>query len=513
MNLLRVLGIVSAMTLISRVTGFVRDVLVAGIFGTSYATDAFFVAFRIPNMLRRLFAEGVLSQAFVPTLGLVKEKEGRAAAQLLMNRVFTFLVLLTTVLSITGMILSPIIVHSMVPGFIGQPSFVLTIHLLRIVFPYLIFIAVASLYAGILNTWHHFLTPAFSPTLLNVSFILSMVLFAQHGHHDIYILAWAVLVGGFLQILIQIPVLWHKKLIPALDYHILHISVTQMLKRMGPMIISSSVAQISLFISTLLASFLPKGSISWIYFADRLLELPIGLLGAALGTILLPTLTNITTRNTHDTQYAKVIDWGLRTVVLFAVPATIGLATLAGPILQTLFFHGAFSQYDIEQTRAALLGYTVGIVPIIGIKVLAPGYYATQNTTTPVKIALLSLLVTQMANIVLIGKLQQAGLTLSISIGAWCNASLLYFGLQKSKRYHPQQGWRALMLQVLIASSVMMLPIEYGLHHLEWVHCATHTRFTRLFSVCICSATLYFAVLWLLGMRLRHFLIQTQGTL
>ncbi|MGH6630518.1 MAG: murein biosynthesis integral membrane protein MurJ, partial [Burkholderiales bacterium] len=376
-------------TLVSRVLGFVRDMVIARAFGAGIYTDAFFVAFRLPNLLRRLFAEGAFSQAFVPVLGEHKNAKGEDPTRSLVDGVATLLTVALIVVSAAGIIAAPLVIYVTAPGFAANADkFAITVDLLRITFPYIFFISLTSLAGGILNTWSRFSVPALTPSLLNVSFIVFAVWLAPYFDPPVKALAWAVFFGGALQLAFQLPFLWKSRMLPRITWAPRDPGVTRILRLMGPAVFGVSVGQISLLINTIFASFLVTGSVSWLYYADRLMEFPTGLLGVALGTILLPSLSRSFAEKTAE-EYTKLLDWGLRLTFLLAAPCAVALAVLAVPLISTLFRHGEFSVQDVLMTRSALVAYSIGLLALILVKVLAPGFYARQNIRTPVKIALI----------------------------------------------------------------------------------------------------------------------------
>src|SRR4051812_44185927 len=388
MNLLRALLTVSGLTLISRVMGFARDFFIARAFGAGVASDAFFVAFRLPNLLRRLFAEGAFSQAFVPVLSQYKTREGEAATRLLVDHVASVLGLALIVVSALGVAFAPFIVTLSAPGFADEPEkFQLTASMLRVTFPYIFFISLVSLSGGVLNTWSRFSIPALTPTLLNVCFIVGALVATPYVHPPAMVLAWSVLAGGVAQLAFQVPALLRIGMLPTPRRPVLDPGVRRILVLMGPAVIGVSVAQISLLINTMFASYLDTGSVSWLYYADRLMEFPTGLLGVALGTILLPSLSRSHAAGNLD-EYSKLLDWGIRLTLLLALPAAVALAMLSIPLVTTLFHYGAFTDLDVMMTRQALMAYSLGLLGLILVKVLAPGFYARQNIATPVKIAI-----------------------------------------------------------------------------------------------------------------------------
>ncbi|MBB1605919.1 MULTISPECIES: murein biosynthesis integral membrane protein MurJ [unclassified Pseudomonas] len=506
MNLLKSLAAVSSMTMISRVLGFVRDTIVARMFGAGMATDAFFVAFKLPNLLRRIFAEGAFSQAFVPILAEYKTQQGEEAARTFIAYVSGLLTLVLALVTALGILAAPWVIWITAPGFADTPEkFDLTTALLRVTFPYILLISLASLAGAILNTWNRFSVPAFVPTLLNVSMIAFSLFLTPYFDPPVMALGWAVLAGGLAQLLYQLP---HLKKIGMLVLPRLNLrdsGVWRVLKQMGPAILGVSVSQISLIINTIFASFLAAGSVSWMYYADRLMELPSGVLGVALGTILLPSLAK-TYASDDRHEYSRLMDWGLRLCFLLVLPCALALALIAEPLTVSLFQYGKFSANDALMTQRALIAYAVGLLGIILVKVLAPGFYARQNIRTPVKIALFTLISTQAMNLVFIGPLKHAGLALAISLAACLNAGLLYWQLRKHDLFEPQPGW-AKFLGKLVLAVLVMSAVLLGLMHFmpAWDLGGMPLRLARLGVLVVAGVVAYFGMLALLGFRLRDF--------
>ncbi|MGE5792899.1 MAG: murein biosynthesis integral membrane protein MurJ [Bacteroidota bacterium] len=506
MNLLRALATVSGMTLVSRVLGFVRDAVIAAVFGAGLATDAFFVAFRIPNLLRRLFAEGAFSQAFVPILGEYKAQHGEAETKRLVDRVATTLTLALVVAAALGVAAATLIVYLTAPGFAADAEkFDLTVAMLRITFPYIVFISLVSLAAGVLNTWSRFAIPAFTPTLLNVAFIVAALFGARYFDPPVLVLAWAVLAGGVLQLALQLPALARIGLLPRPDFAPGDPGVRRILVLMAPAIVGVSAGQINLLLNTIFASHLRTGSVSWLYFADRLMEFPTGLLGVALGTVLLPSLAKAFAEGARE-EYSSLLDWGLRLTFLLAVPAAAALAVLATPLIATLFFHGRFGAEDLAMTRAALIAYSAGLLGLILVKILAPGFYGQQNIRTPVKIAFVAVAATQVLNFALIGPLAHAGLALAIALGACLNAALLYRGLRTREIYRPLPGWGPFLVKVAAAVALMAIVLAFAAGPAGWWTAADwRLRAAALVGLVALGAVVYFAALWALGFRARDF--------
>jgi len=506
MNMLKTLATVSSMTLLSRILGFVRDTVIARVFGAGLATDAFFVAFKIPNFLRRLFAEGAFSQAFVPILAEYKNRCGEVELRELVDYVSGVLALVLALVTVIGVIAAPVIIYISAPGFAATPDkFNLTVDLLRITFPYILFISLTAFAGGILNTFGRFAVPAFTPVLLNLSFIVFTLWLAPYFDPPVKALAWAVFVGGVLQLAFQAPYLVRLKLLPRFKLNLKHEGMRRVVRQMGPAVFGVSVGQISLLLNVIFASFLVTGSVSWLYYADRLMEFPAGMLGAALGTILLPSLSKHHA-NDSSVEYSALLDWGLRLTFMLAVPAAVALALLAMPLIATLFKYGAFTAADAYATRAALMAYSVGLLGLILVKVLAPGFYARQDIRTPVKIAIVTLIVTQLMNLAFVLPLQHAGLALATGIGACFNAALLYRGLRGRGIYTPRPGWLTFLLKLALAVYAMGLVLWLTAGAPEtWLYADATERLLRLAWVVMLGAATYFASLWLLGFRLRDF--------
>lgn len=506
MNLLRALATVSGMTLLSRILGFVRDFVIARTFGAGLATDAFFVAFRLPNLLRRMFAEGAFSQAFVPILAEYKNRRGEAETKRLVDHVASALFLAVLAVTLIGMLATPALIYVSAPGFSKDADkFALTVDLTRITFPYILCMSMVALSAGILNTWSRFALPAFTPVMLNVAMIAGALALAPHFEEPVKALAWSVLAGGVLQLAIQLPALAKIGMFPRFGLLLRDEGVRRILKLMAPALLGVSVSQVSLVINTIFASFLPSGSVSWLYYADRLMEFPAGLLGAALGTILLPSLSRSHASQRHD-EFSALLDWGLRLTLLLTLPAALALAILAVPLLSTLFQHGAFEASDVLATRSALAAYSVGLSGLILVKVLAPGFYARQDIRTPVKIALLTLAATQAMNLAFIVPLKHAGLALSIGLASCLNAGLLYRGLRSRGAYRPQPGWRAFLAKLLAALMVLGLVLWFAMGtEASWLAEHGLARVLRLSAVVAAGIAVYFGSLFALGFRLKDF--------
>jgi putative peptidoglycan lipid II flippase len=506
MNLLRALSTVSAMTLLSRITGLARESLKAVAFGAGLQMDAFEAAFRLPNILRRLFAEGAFAQAFVPILAECQRQKGDAATRDLVGKVAGLLAVVLLIVSVVGVLAAPWLVYLLASGFARTPGKVeLTADMIRVMFPYILFISLVSLAGGVLNVYRRFAIPAFTPVLLNLSIIGAAIFVAPHVEPPIMALAWGVAIGGVAQLALQIRPLARLGMLsrPRLVWR--DPDVRRVLSAMGPALLGVSAAQISVLINTQLAAFLGNGRISWITYADRLMEFPSALLGVALGTILLPSLA----RHYHDAnhgQYRELLDWGLRMTFLLALPAALALALLGAPLVATLYQYGLFTVNDVWQTRVALLGYSVGLLGIITVKILAPGFYARQDMRTPVRTAFLSLIVAQSLAVALMFEIGHAGLTLATSVGATVNALLLYRALRRAEIYVPAPGWGRFFARLLVALAVLGVVLWFASGPDElWVRAGFAAKVSRLALVIVAGAVAYFGSLWLLGFRLDDF--------
>jgi putative peptidoglycan lipid II flippase len=510
---------VSVFTLASRVTGLVRELLVASLFGASALTDAFNVAFRIPNLFRRLFAEGAFSQAFVPVLAASRAQHGEAATRELIDSVATALAWSVLALSVLGVLASPWLVWALASGLQQDArGYDAAVHMTRWMFPYIAFMSMVALSAGILNTWKRFAVPAATPVLLNVSVIAAAwwgaPWFAQQGVQAIYALPVGVMLGGFLQLAVQIPALRRLGLLPrwrwrpsAIQKAWTNPATLNILRLMGPALLGVGVAQISLLINTQIASHLAPGSVSWLTYADRLMEFPTAILGVALGAVLMPQLA--AAKATGDSaRYAAMLDWGLRLVLLLALPCAAALLVFAQPLVAVLYHYGAFTDRDVQQTTLALTGYGVGLLGLVAIKVLAPGYYASQDIRTPVRIAVVVLVLTQVFNFFLVPHLAHAGLALSIGLGALVNAAWLLLGLLRRGSYSPAPGWPRFVAQVLLATGLLTGLLWFAARALPWVAMRQDAaqRMGWMVLTLLASALLYFGVLWMSGLKFKAFL-------
>ncbi|MFZ3141674.1 murein biosynthesis integral membrane protein MurJ [Polaromonas sp.] len=519
MSLFKSASTVSLFTLLSRVTGLVRELLIASSFGASAMTDAFNVAFRIPNLFRRLFAEGAFSQAFVPVLAANKAQHGEAETKLLIDRVATLLTWILLLTCVIGVAAAPLLVWAMASGLQQAPrGYAAAVFMTRWMFPYIAFMSLVALSSGVLNTWRRFAVPAATPVLLNVAMIgaawLGAPWFKTLGIEPVYALGVGVMLGGVLQLGVQAPALLRLGLFPKIGFKWSLVQAAwadpatkNIARLMVPALLGVSVAQISLLINTQIASHLAPGSVSWLTYADRLMEFPTALLGVAIGVVLTPQLA--AAKGAGDTaKYSAMLDWGLRIVVLLSAPCAVALLTFSGPLVATLYHYGAFSERDVLQTTSALMGYGIGLLGLVAIKVLAPGFYASQNIKTPVKIAVVVLVITQLLNLALVPYFQHAGLALAIGIGALINALSLLVGLIRRGSYTPAPGWIRFALQVLAANALLAVFLLRVADAVDWIG-LKHQYFQRigLLALVLCaSGAIYFVVLWVSGLKLRHLL-------
>ncbi len=517
-KLLKSTAVTGGMTLISRITGLVRDIVFAHVIGASagVAADAFYVAFRIPNFFRRIFGEGAFAQAFVPVY--VEHQAGATddERQAFLSNISGVLSSTLLFVTILGVIAAPLVVTILAPGFLAVPEkYELTVKMLRITFPYLAFISLVALAAGILNTHGQFGVPAFTPVLLNLSLIAAALWLAPKIGNPGLALAWGVLAAGVVQLVFQLPFLRRIRALPRprLDWR--NSGVRRVLKLMLPAIFGSSVVQINMLVNTLLASFLVTGSVSWLYYSDRLMEFPLGVFGIALATVILPTLSRRYVSGSSE-EFSQLLDWALRWAFLIAVPASVGLIVLAKPILTTLFQYGQFGPYDVEMTSRALIAFSFGLVAFITVKILALGFYARQNTSSPAKIAAWSVVANIILSLALISSLAHTGLALSISLAAFVNAGLLFRLLRKDGIYTPLSGWSRLVLRIGVASTLMALVLGWGASDMPgWIAASVFLRVVQLGLWISVGILVYIASMLMLGARPRDFLLrrieQTDG--
>lgn len=502
--------IVSAMTMLSRVLGLVRDIVLLNVFGAGKDFDTFVVAFRIPNFFRRLFAEGAFSQAFIPVLTEYKTSKTHAEVQILISRVFGCLLTAMSLLTFVAMVAAPAIIYLYAPGFHNDPEkFDLAVDMFRLTIPYLMFMSLTAFASSILNSYGSFASPAFSPVLLNIAMIAGAWWLTPFMAEPIMALGWAVVIAGVLQLAIQIPELWKKNLLipPKVDFK--HEGVDRILKLMLPALFGVSVTQINLLLNTIWASFMQDGSVSWLYSAERMTELPLGLIGVAIGTVILPSLS---ARHAEQDQakFKSMIDWAAKIIMLVGIPASIALFMLSTPIIQALFQRGQFTLEDTHMTALALQCMSAGVISFMLIKVFAPGFYAQQDTKTPVRVGLMAVAANAILNVVFIGffKLidwhaEHMALALASSGSALVNAGMLYFYLHKRNIYRFGAHWKKLGFQFLVANITMIAALAYAL---TWYQgdIAQWLRIAEVVGLCVLGVAAYVIGLLITGFRPRH---------
>ncbi|XQU08273.1 murein biosynthesis integral membrane protein MurJ [Halomonas sp. LY9] len=498
--------VVSAMTMLSRVMGLVRDVVVATLLGAGNGSDAFFVAFKIPNFLRRLFAEGAFNQAFVPVLSEYSTQRTKQEIRELLNAVAGSLTALLALITALAMLGAPWLVWVFAPGFGRDPEkLAMTADMLRLTFPYLLLISLTAFSGSVLNTWNRFAVPAFTPVLLNLSLIGAALFLMPLMEEPAMALAWGVLIAGAAQLAFQVPFLMRLGLLPTPWPNFAHDGVKRILKLMMPALFGVSVSQINLLLDTVLASLLAAGSVSWLYYSDRLVELPLGVFGVAIGTIILPALSKRHAEQSTE-HFSAMLDWAIRVVLLLGVPAALALAVLAEPFLITLFHYGAMTDNDIQMAAMSLRAYAFGLVAFMLIKVLAPGFFARQDTKTPVKVGIIAMVANMVLNLMLIWPLAHAGLALATALSAFLNAGLLGYLLYRQQVLVFQPGWGRYAVQliggsVLMSVALMIVSPDWQV----WLDFGLWQRIRWVAGLVVLGAGLYFVWLTALGLRLRHF--------
>jgi putative peptidoglycan lipid II flippase len=503
--LLKSTGIVSGMTSLSRVTGFIRDVVYAQMFGAGAITDAFFVAFRIPNFLRRLFAEGAFSLAFVPVFAEYQTQHSRKELEELVDQVAGTLGVILLLITAAGVVAAPVLILLFAPGFTADAEkYALTVEMLRITFPYLLFISLTAFAGGILNSCGRFAIPAVTPVLLNLTMIAAALWLAPRMEQPVVGLAWGVFIAGILQLGFQIPFLWRVKLLPRPRWGWAARGVQKILKLMVPAIFGSSVMQVNLLIDTVVASFLISGSVSWLYYSDRLVEFPLGIFGVALGTVILPRLSRQHASAEVD-GFSRTLDWALRWALLIGVPASVALILLAGPLLSALFQYGAFTAHDVAMASRSLMAFAFGLVAFMLIKVLAPGFYARQDTRSPVKYGVIAMVANTVLVLILVWPLAHVGLALATSLAAFLNAGLLFVNLRRREIYQPGAGWPKFLTQLFVATLAMGLVLWFGAGDLaQWASASARERLWHLTGLIAGGGGTYLLVALAVGIRPRH---------
>jgi putative peptidoglycan lipid II flippase len=501
-------SVVVAMTMISRVFGFIRDMVTASFFGADAAFDAFSVAFKIPNFMRRLFAEGSFSQAFVPVLSEYQKTQSQEEVKRFINAMSGTLAVSLFFVTLIGMIFAPVLIKIFAPGFASTGDrYELAVTMLRITFPYLMFISLTAFSGAILNTYHRFWVAAFTPVFLNIVMISAAFFLSPQFSKPIIGLAWGVFIAGIIQLFFQWPFLKQLQLLPKFKVNFKDPGVKRVLKLMVPALFGVSVGQVNLLVDTLFASLLVVGSVSWLYFSDRLMEFPLGVFGVAISTVILPHLSRH-----HATQseqsYSLTLDWALRAVLLIGIPAGVVLAVSSGPIISTLFQYGRFDSHDVLMTKQSLSAFALGIAPFMLVKILASGFYAKQDMRTPVRIGVIAMVSNMALNAILIFPLAHAGIALSTSLAALVNTSCLYYYLRQRGYYRPREGWVGFASRLSFASVILACWLWIGAGDLSaWLTHNAFWRYQHLLILLSSAVVIYLAVLWLLGLRLHHLLV------
>ena len=494
------------MTFISRIFGFIRDVVLARTFGANIYTDAFFVAFRLPNLLRRFFAEGAFSQSFVPVLSEYKARRREEVKELVARTSGTLGLILLVVCSV-GVLSAELIISLFAPGYIYQnetEKFELAVEMLRLTFPYLFLISMTAVSGAILNTYGRFAIPAFTPVLLNVSLISSAVLLREHLQEPVMALAWGVLIAGVAQLTFQLPFLARISLLPLPKLGFSDSGVRRIGGLMLPAIFGASVSQINLLLDTLLASFLETGSLSWLYYSDRLLELPLALFGITIATVILPGLSREYSEKSPQ-AFSDTLNWALKLVLVFGVPASFALVLLSRELIAVLFFIGEMTVRDVTMAGWSLAAYGFGLLGHIWVKVLAPGYFARQDTRTPVRYGVISLIANMILNLMLIWHLKHVGLALATSLSAFLNAGLLFVGLKRTGILKLETGWGMFLMKIFLAAAVMSIALYYCVPDMDfWLAEDFFIRLGCMLLICGAGGVTYAAVLVVLGINVKQ---------
>lgn len=496
------------MTMISRIFGFIRDMATAAVFGAGAEFDAFTAAFKIPNFMRRLFAEGSFSQAFVPVLSDYQKNKSQEELQRFINAMSGTLSVALLIVTVFGVICAPWIVSLFAPGFAKTGErYELAVTMLRITFPYLLLVSLTAFSGAILNTHSRFWVAAFTPVFLNVVMIGAAIWLSPHFTAPIIGLAWGVFIAGVIQLVFQWPFLRNLRLVPRPQINFRDPGVSRVLKLMVPALFGVSVGQVNLLVDTIFVSLLVVGSPSWLYYSDRLMEFPLGVFGVAISTVILPHLSRHHSAQSEE-SFSLTIDWALRAVLLVGIPASVVLAVLSGPMLSTLFQHGTFNGYAVAMARKSLTAFAIGITPFMLVKVLAAGFYAKQNMRTPVRIGVIAMVTNTALNCVLIWPLAHVGIALSTSLAALVNTGFLYYFLRQRGFYRPREGWQLFGLRIMIANIVLAVWLWFGSGELNtWITQHAMWRVTHLSFLLISAVVIYFASLWLTGIRVRDLLI------
>lgn len=505
-SLLRSTTLVSIMTFVSRMAGFVRDMVLANFFGAQAGMDAFFVAFRIPNFMRRLFAEGAFAQAFVPVLAEYQKTRSPEDVRTFIARISGYLSAVLTGVTIIGIVAAPVIVFLFAPGFSHDSVRAdLTTQMLRITFPFLMLVSLTAMAGAILNTYGYFGVPAFTPVLLNICMIVAAIYLCPNLPHPVVGLAWGVLIAGVLQLLFQLPFLHRRKLLIRPQIVRDDAGVNKVLKLMIPALFGVSIAQLNLMVDSIFASFLKVGSVSWLYYTDRLTDFPLGVFGVAIATVILPHLSRKHAEQSLS-QFSRALDWGLRTILLIGVPAGLGLSLFAMPLIASCFAYGKFNAYDLIQTQKSLFTLALGVPAFMMVKVLASGFYAQQDISTPVKVGAISMVVNTLLCCAFVWYFAHAGLTLASALAGYVNCGLLLFLLIKRGVFQPSSGWFKYSMQLIAGNAAVAAYLYFMTDTIDyWLSFSPALRLSLLLAHVLAVVALYLLVLGLTGLRPNHF--------
>jgi putative peptidoglycan lipid II flippase len=505
-SLLKSTTLVSLMTFFSRILGFMRDMIIAQMFGAQAGMDAFYVAFKIPNFMRRLFAEGAFAQAFVPVLAEYQKTRTIGEVRIFLARIAGGLSVALTLVTLIGVLAAPWVVEVFAPGF-GTDSTrgVLAAHMVRLTFPYLMFISLTAMAGAVLNTYGYFGVPAFTPVFLNICLMVAAIYVSPHFDQPVVALAWGVFLAGIVQLLFQIPFLLHRKLLVRPRLAMSDPGVKRVLKLMVPALFGVSIAQINLLVDTIFASFLQVGSVTWLFYTDRLTDFPLGVFGVAIATVILPHLSRKHAEQSKE-HFSRALDWGLRLLLLIGIPAGIGLAAFSMPLIASCFSYGAFKTFDLLQTQKSLITLALGLPAFMMVKVLASGFYARQNIKTPVKVGAIAMLVNTICCIAFIGPMAHAGLTLASSIASYVNCGILFYLLLHRDIYQPRPGWLRFLMQLFVANACLLGYLLWMKGDVAlWMSRAPVFRLGFLLLNVIGALVIYIIILYLCGMRVAHF--------
>lgn len=493
------------MTFISRISGFIRDIVTAILFGATAGYDIYLLAFRIPNLMRRLFAEGAFSQAFVPVFAEYTVQKPEQEIKLFLNKIAGNLVTVLLIITILGIICCPLIIKSFAPGFINNPpKLKAAITMLQITFPYIFFISLTALAAGVLNCYHQFAIPAFTPVLLNISLIGFSVFLAKKFTPPELSLAWGVLFAGIIQLGFQLPFLYKLRLLPKLTINWTDPGVKRILFLMIPAIFGAAIGQINILIDSIFASFLQTGSITWLYYADRLMEFPLGIFGVSFATVMLPQLSK-SFANKNQQQFKAILEWGIKSALLVGIPATMVLLFLAEQIMSTLFLRGKFTYYDTLMSSQALMAYSFSVLGIMLVKIFSSAFYAKGDLKTPVKIGFFILLANIILNSILTKYLAHIGIALATSIVSILHASILFLCLEKPKLSYRTISKTTISL-ILAAIALALFLNFYPPTITKWITWSINHKFFKLSEIFALAGIIYCGTLWITGVNFKQIL-------